>query len=62
MTETDGGEYFQLYALPFEGVLVFELVERRGNYGGYGASNAPFRIAAYKRYRAREKAPPVTAT
>jgi 4-hydroxyphenylpyruvate dioxygenase len=29
--------------------MFFEIVERRGNYQGYGAPNAPFRIAAQKR-------------
>jgi len=44
------GEFFQLYAPPFgEGVLV-EMVERRGPYRGYGAANAPFRIAAQRRH------------
>jgi 4-hydroxyphenylpyruvate dioxygenase len=44
------GEFFQLYAPPFgEGILI-EIVERRGPYRGYGAANAPFRIAAQKRH------------
>jgi 4-hydroxyphenylpyruvate dioxygenase len=29
--------------------MFFEIVERRGGYAGYGAPNAPFRIAAQKR-------------
>ncbi len=44
-----GGEYLQLYSRPFAGGMFFEVVERRGGYGGYGAPNAPFRIAAQKR-------------
>jgi len=44
----DGGDYLQLYARGGEGVF-FEIVERRNGYRGYGAANAPFRIAAQKR-------------
>jgi 4-hydroxyphenylpyruvate dioxygenase len=42
-------EFFQLYSRPFAGGMFFEIVERRGGYDGYGAPNAPFRIAAQKR-------------
>lgn len=44
-----GGEFFQFYGRPLQGGLFFEIVERRGGYDGYGASNAPIRIAALKR-------------
>lgn len=48
--DRDGtGEYFQLYSRNFGEGFFFEIVERRGGYRGYGASNAPFRIAALKR-------------
>ncbi len=43
------GEFFQLYAPTWGEGFIFEIVERRG-YNGYGAPNAPFRIAAQKRY------------
>lgn len=43
------GEFMQLYSQPFAGGMFFEIVERRGDYQGYGAPNAPFRIAAQKR-------------
>ena len=43
------GEYFQLYSPNFGEGFFFEIVERRGGYRGYGAPNAPFRIAAQKR-------------
>jgi 4-hydroxyphenylpyruvate dioxygenase len=43
------GEFFQLYAPTWGEGFIFEVVERRG-YKGYGAPNAPFRIAAQKRY------------
>jgi 4-hydroxyphenylpyruvate dioxygenase len=45
----DSGEFFQLYGEPLGEGFFFEIVERRGGYSGYGASNAPFRIAAQKR-------------
>lgn len=44
------GEYFQLYAPTWGEGFIFEMVERRGGYKGYGAPNAPFRIAAQKRH------------
>ena len=44
-----GGEYFQFYSAGLAGGLFIEVVERRGGYDGYGAPNAPFRIAAQKR-------------
>ncbi|MDO5631223.1 MAG: TIM barrel protein [Paracoccus sp. (in: a-proteobacteria)] len=47
--DDDGGEFFQLYGRPITGGLFFEIVQRRGGYDGYGAYNAPFRIAALKR-------------
>jgi 4-hydroxyphenylpyruvate dioxygenase len=43
------GEFFQLYSRNFGEGFFFEIVERRGGYRGYGAANAPFRIAAQKR-------------
>lgn len=45
----DAGEFFQLYSRPLPEGVFFEIVERRGPYGGYGAPNAPFRLAAQKR-------------
>ncbi|AYM65306.1 4-hydroxyphenylpyruvate dioxygenase [Agrobacterium fabrum] len=50
----DSGEYFQIYSRTFGEGFFFEVIERRGAYGGYGAMNAPFRIAAQRRL-----APPV---
>ena len=47
--EDDRGQFFQLYSAPREGGFFFEIVERQGDYQGYGAPNAPFRIAAQKR-------------
>ena len=43
------GEYFQIYSRTFGEGFFFEIIERRGGYAGYGAMNAPFRIAAQRR-------------
>ena len=43
------GEYFQIYSKNYGEGFFFEIVERRGNYTGYGASNAQFRVAAQQR-------------
>ncbi|NMG39287.1 TIM barrel protein [Chelativorans sp. ZYF759] len=45
----EAGEYFQFYSHIQGDGFFFEIVERRGGYRGYGAPNAPFRIAAQKR-------------
>jgi 4-hydroxyphenylpyruvate dioxygenase len=47
--EDAGGAFFQLYSTASAGGVFFEIVQRQGNYAGYGAPNAPFRIAAQKR-------------
>jgi 4-hydroxyphenylpyruvate dioxygenase len=44
------GEFFQVYAPTFGEGFIFEIVQRSGGYAGYGAANAPFRIAAQKRF------------
>jgi 4-hydroxyphenylpyruvate dioxygenase len=40
------GEFLHVYTDTFEGRFCFEVVERRGGYAGYGAANAPVRMAA----------------
>ncbi|MBS8228205.1 bifunctional sugar phosphate isomerase/epimerase/4-hydroxyphenylpyruvate dioxygenase family protein [Vannielia litorea] len=55
----DGGEFFQLYSRPFAGQFFIEIVERRRGYAGYGAPNAPFRIAAQKRLQRPKGMPAV---
>lgn len=45
----ENGAFLQLYSRPFAGGVFFEIIERRSKYNGYGAPNAPFRIAAQKR-------------
>lgn len=47
--EDAGGQFFQLYSAPRADGFFFEIVQRQGAYRGYGAPNAPFRIAAQKR-------------
>ena len=42
-------EYFQIYTPNFEEKFFFEIVERRG-YSGFGAVNAPIRLAAQTRF------------
>ena len=43
------GAFHQFYSKPFAGGLFFEIVQRDAAHDGYGAPNAPFRIAAQKR-------------
>jgi 4-hydroxyphenylpyruvate dioxygenase len=49
----DSGEYLQLYTEPFADRFFFEIVQRRNGYRGYGAANAPIRLAAQSRSIAR---------
>ncbi len=44
----DHGTFFQMYGRPVVSGFFFEIIQRDG-YRGYGAPNAPFRIAAQKR-------------
>jgi 4-hydroxyphenylpyruvate dioxygenase len=41
-------EFFQVYTTTLEGGFFFEIVERR-RYSGFGAVNAPIRLAAQTR-------------
>jgi 4-hydroxyphenylpyruvate dioxygenase len=48
--ERDGaGEYLQVYTPTFEERFFFEIVERRGGYKGFGATNAQIRLTAQAR-------------
>lgn len=47
--EDVGGQFFQLYGASRSDGFFLEIVQRQGGYQGYGAPNAPFRIAAQKR-------------
>ena len=50
MYERDGdGEFFQIFTKTFADLFFFEIVERRGGYTGFGASNAAVRLAAQRR-------------
>lgn len=47
----DGGggtsdAYFHAYSESFAGRFFFEVIQRVGRYDGYGASNAPARLAS----------------
>ncbi len=44
-----GGAFYQLYSGTFSEGRFFEIVQRDPGYNGYGAPNAPFRIAAQRR-------------
>lgn len=50
------GEYFQIYSTPIFDGFFFEIVERRRSYQGYGARNAPIRLAAQMRFQQGQKA------
>ena len=47
--EDAGGRFHQIYSRPFGSGMFIEVVQRDPGYGGYGAPNAPYRIAALKR-------------
>ena len=42
----DGGEFFHVYTPLIGPSLFFEIVQRTGDYTGFGATNAPIRMAA----------------
>ena len=46
---TDDGELLHFYTAMAGDSLFFEVLERRGGYAGYGASNSPVRMAAQRR-------------
>lgn len=51
------GAFYQAYSKVFAGGLFFEILQRETGYRGFGAPNAPFRIAAQKRLRAARGMP-----
>lgn len=57
--EDENGQFFQFYSQPYYNGFFFEIVERRGDYQGFGAPNAPFRIAAQKRVLGAKGVPSV---
>ncbi len=46
-----GGEFFHAYTEPLDQRFFLEIVERRGGYDGYGASNTAVRLAAQAQQR-----------
>mgnify|MGYP001389727342 FL=1 len=46
----DKSEYFQIYSTPIFDGFFFEVVQRKNGYQGYGARNAPTRLAAQRKY------------
>jgi 4-hydroxyphenylpyruvate dioxygenase len=50
----EGGEFFQAYTGNFDGRFHVEIVQRRGGYQQFGASNAAVRMAAQAQQRADE--------
>lgn len=47
--EDANGAFFQVYTRSVGDGIFLEIVQRKGGYVGYGAPNAPFRIAAQRR-------------
>jgi len=47
--EDEDGRFLQLFSKSIDNGLFFEFVEREGAYSGFGAPNAPFRLAAQRR-------------
>lgn len=47
--EDEKGRYFQVYTQVFAEFFFFEIIEREGAYEGFGAANAPIRLAAQTR-------------
>lgn len=47
--EDDQGAFLHFYYQPDNSSLFFEFVERQNDYAGFGAPNAPYRLAAQRR-------------
>lgn len=54
--EDEQGCYFQLYSRSIFGGFFFEIVQRTGRYCGYGARNAPIRLAAQTQSKSQKGA------
>jgi len=57
----DGGEFLHAYTDPFDDRFFFEIVQRIGAYQGYGAVNAPVRMAAQAKRRGTPRKPELPA-
>ncbi len=53
--EDESGRYFQIFGRTIDNGLFFEFVERQSGYSGFGAANAPFRLAAQRRAAERSE-------
>jgi 4-hydroxyphenylpyruvate dioxygenase len=49
--QPDGSELLHAYTVPFDDRFFFEVIERRGGYAGYGATDAPVRLAALAQWQ-----------
>ena len=47
--EDESGSALHFYSANYGNGLFFEFIERREGYKGFGAANAPFRLAAQRR-------------
>jgi len=47
----DGGEFYHLYMPVYGSRVFFEVVQRVGSYGSYGAANSAVRMSAQRRER-----------
>ena len=54
--DAQGGELFHVYTEPFEGRFFFEVLQRKGDYAGYGAANVAVRLAALAKARSGQGA------
>ena len=57
--DAQGGELFHVYTEPFEGRFFFEVLQRKGDYAGYGAANVAVRLAALAKARSGAGRKPV---
>jgi 4-hydroxyphenylpyruvate dioxygenase len=55
--EDESGRYFQIFSKTIDNGLFFEFVEREAQYTGFGAPNAPFRLAAQRRVSEQSRMP-----
>lgn len=51
MDRVGDGELLHAYTVPFDNRFFFEIIERRAGYQGYGAGDAPVRLAAQAQWQ-----------
>ncbi len=51
MDRVGDAELLHAYTVPFDNRFFFEIIERRGGYQGYGAGDAPVRLAAQAQWQ-----------